>query len=246
MDVELKIIPTADGSNTIYNPQVGENYHSTHGALQESRHVFINAGLRYFLEEISIFQKVSPLNSGGDLERTAVSILEVGFGTGLNFLLSAGACAEQGIDLHYTGIEAYPLSPEMISQTEYQQFVSPEIWQQFIANYDALLLSPVQLNPACKLQIAHCELLNFQSAKQYDIIYFDAFASARQPEMWDEIAIGHTIQFLKPGGVFVTYAITGNLKRTLKALGCKIEKVKGAPGKREMLRATKIFKMEGF
>ncbi len=97
-----------------------------------------------------------------------------------------------------------------------------------------------ELDSNCKLQIANCKLLNFQSDKQFDIVYFDAFASARQPEMWDEAAISHTIKFLKPGGVFVTYAITGNLKRGLKALGCKVEKAPGAPGKREMLRATKL------
>jgi len=89
------------------------------------------------------------------------------------------------------------------------------------------------------LQIAHCQLLEYDSAQQFDIIYFDAFAAAHQPEMWNDKAIGHTIKFLKAGGVFVTYAITGNLKRALKALGCRIEKAPGAAGKREMLRAIK-------
>jgi tRNA U34 5-methylaminomethyl-2-thiouridine-forming methyltransferase MnmC len=219
------IVKTADGSNTIYNTQVGENYHSSHGALQESKHVFIKSGLEYYLQ----LQK----------DEARVSILEVGFGTGLNFLLSADYCTEKEINLKYTGIEAYPLSIDMVNQTGYHQYVSEKIWQQFIKNYEELLLSPVKLNPNCQLQIANCKLLDFQSEHQYDIIYFDAFASARQPEMWDEAAINHTIQFLKPGGVFVTYAITGNLKRALKALGCKVEKAPGALGKREMLRAVK-------
>ena len=223
----LEIVKTADGSNTIYNTEVGENYHSKHGALQESRHVFVNSGLCYFLDK----------QAGAN---TPVSILEVGFGTGLNFLLSADICAEKGIALDYTGIEAYPLSLAMIIQTGYDQYVSEELWQKFIRNYEGLLAPPAELSPNCKLQIAHCKLLNFQSDKQFDIIYFDAFASARQPEMWDEASISHTVQFLKPGGVFVTYAITGNLKRALKALGCKVEKAPGAPGKREMLRAVKL------
>lgn len=227
----LTIVKTEDGSNTIYNSQVGENYHSKHGALQESRHVFLDSGLKYFL-------KVSPLNSGGDLER-ACSILEIGFGTGLNFLLSANYCIAQNIKLNYTGIEAYPLSPEMISQTGYDEYVSAELWQQFISAYPASLIQPIQLNPNCQLQTTHCKLTDFQSAQKYDVIYFDAFASANQPEMWDEAAITHTLQFLKPGGVFVTYAITGNLKRIIKTLGLKVEKAPGAPGKREMLRATK-------
>jgi tRNA U34 5-methylaminomethyl-2-thiouridine-forming methyltransferase MnmC len=220
----LELIQTADGSNTIYNSIIGEHYHSRNGALQESKHVFVNAGLHHFLSQTGA---------------TEVSILEVGFGTGLNFLLSADVCTTQKIGLNYTGIEAYPLSHEMISQTGYQGYLSKDVWQQFISNYELLLLNPIALNPFCKLQIANCQLLNYRSAQQFDIIYFDAFASARQPEMWNEEAIAHTIQFLKPGGVFVTYAITGNLKRMLKGLGLTIKKIPGAAGKREMLRATK-------
>jgi tRNA U34 5-methylaminomethyl-2-thiouridine-forming methyltransferase MnmC len=245
----LELISTADGSNTIYNSVVGENYHSRNGALQESRHVFVNSGLCYFLEgpfgrkssldtsEVKVF----PPTGGGDLEGAgAVSILEVGFGTGLNFLLSADLCTEKNISLEYTGIEAYPLTKELITQTGYDQYVSADTWQSFINNYEQSLLSPIKIHPHCKLQIANCKLLDFQSEKQYNIIYYEAFAAARQPEMWDEAAIAHTIRFLKPGGVFVTYAITGNLKRALKALGCTIEKAPGAAGKREMLRAVKI------
>jgi tRNA U34 5-methylaminomethyl-2-thiouridine-forming methyltransferase MnmC len=236
----LEIVKTGDGSNTIYNTEVGENYHSRHGALQESRHVFVNSGLQYFLKENKDIQKVSPPAGGGDLEGAAVSILEVGFGTGLNFLLSADFCDEKEIKLDYTGIEAFPLSLEMISQTGYDQYISEGLWELFINRYQESLRAPVQLNPSCQLQIAKAKLLDFHSERQYDIIYFDAFAANHQPEMWDETAISHTIQFLKPGGVFVTYAITGNLKRALKALDCKVEKAPGAPGKREMLRAVKV------
>jgi tRNA U34 5-methylaminomethyl-2-thiouridine-forming methyltransferase MnmC len=225
----LQIVETADGSNTIFNARVGENYHSKHGALQESRHVFVNSGLGYFLDK-------SDENSVG----IGVSILEVGFGTGLNFLLSADHCNEKEIQLDYCGIEAYPLTPDMISKTGYHRYISQAVWDSFLSNYENALLAPTQINPLCELQIANCQLLEFKSDKQYDLIYFDAFAAAHQPEMWDETAIAHTIKFLKPGGVFVTYAITGNLKRALKALGCSIEKAKGAPGKREMLRAVKL------
>ena len=225
MDNKLQIVPTADGSNTIYNPLVDENYHSRHGALQESTHVFINSGLGYFLERV---------------QASAVSILEVGFGTGLNFLLTADFCADKNIVLEYTGIEAYPLSQQMISQTGFDRYISDGLWQKFIDYYNTLPFSPIDLTNNCKLLIANCKLMDFLSEMQYDVIYFDAFASVKQPEMWDEHAIAHTIQFLKPGGVFVTYAITGNLKRALKVLGCKVEKAPGAPGKREMLRAVKI------
>ncbi|MDB5142444.1 MAG: mnmC [Mucilaginibacter sp.] len=220
----LEFVTTADGSKTIYNSEVGENYHSRHGALQESRHVFLNSGLQYFLTGKNV---------------TEVSVLEVGFGTGLNFLLSADYCAIKQISLEYTGIEAFPLDSELISQTGYDQYISAPVWDSFISQYPGSLENPVKINPYCQLQIAHCKLTDFNTEKQYDVIYFDAFASAYQPEMWGEQAIIHTIKFLKPGGVFVTYAITGNLKRMLKSLGLKVEKAPGAPGKREMLRAVR-------
>jgi len=220
----LSIVTTADGSKTIYNADVGENYHSRNGALQESEHVFLNAGLRYYL---------------AGTETNEVSILEVGLGTGLNFLLSADFCTAKRINLNYMGIEAYPLSASMITETGYDAYTSATLWQSFITHYQQSLQSTVQLNPSVQLKIAVTTLQQFQSVQQFNIIYFDAFAAAHQPEMWSVEAIEHTLQFLKPGGIFVTYAITGNLKRQLKALGLKVEKAPGAPGKREMLRATK-------
>lgn len=223
----LQLVATADGSNTIYNAQVGENYHSRHGALQESRHVFLQSGLEYFLA----------INGGTNEE---VSILEVGFGTGLNFLLTADYCAENNIQLDYTGIEAYPLTDAMISQTGYDKYVDAGIWSGFLENYPQALEQTVYIDATSQLHVAATKLSHFKSDKLYDVIYFDAFAVANQPEMWDEAAITHTLKFLKPGGVFVTYAITGNLKRTIKALGLKVEKAPGAPGKREMLRAVAV------
>ena len=222
-DKNLEIVTTADGSKTIYNAEVGEHYHSRNGALQESQHVFVNSGLNYFLAR-------------GDV--TGLSILEVGFGTGLNFLLSADVCIENKKQLHYTGIEAYPLGAVMMAQTGYEQYTSPQLWETYIAHYPDALKNEVHLDAYCQLEIANCKLMDFKAGQQYDLIYFDAFASARQPEMWEQAAISHVISFLKPGGVFVTYAITGNLKRMLKALGLRIEKVPGAAGKREMLRGV--------
>jgi len=221
----LSIVKTSDGSNTIFNSEVGENYHSHHGALQESKHVFVKSGLQFFLDKT---------------ESKQVSILEVGFGTGLNFLLTADYCINQDIQLDYTGVEAYPLTSEMIRQTGYDEYVPSDEWATFINNYQSAFSGAIELNKNCRLHIADTKLLAFQSAEKFDVIYFDAFAASYQPEMWDEAAITHTLQFLKPGGVFVTYAITGNLKRTIKALGLKVEKAPGAPGKREMLRALKL------
>jgi tRNA U34 5-methylaminomethyl-2-thiouridine-forming methyltransferase MnmC len=224
MNHELKIVTTADGSKTIYNAEVGEHYHSRHGALQESLHVFVNAGLDYFLAQ-----------SGAN----EASILEIGFGTGLNFLLSSDYCTRNQINLRYTGIEAYPLTADMMAQTGYEQYVPAELWTTYLQHYPDALKAEVSIDADTELQIAHCKLMDFTTEKRYDIIYFDAFAAIHQPEMWDLPAISHISQFLKPGGVFVTYAITGNLKRMLKSLGFSIQKIPGAPGKREMLRAIR-------
>ena len=222
----LKIVETDDGSNTIFNPWVDENYHSTHGALQESRHVFIDSGLAYLLGQ-------APATK-------SLSIIEVGFGTGLNFLLSADYCSDKVIGLNYTGIEPFPLSEEMIRQTGYAQYIQPNTWQHFIEKYPDSLNSRILFSSNCELEIAVCKLQDFHSERLFDMVYFDAFASVKQPEMWTLEALSHIIKFLKTGGIFVTYAITGNLKRALKGLNCKIEKVKGAPGKREMLRAIRL------
>ena len=223
-DTKLQFITTADGSKTIFNPAIGENYHSKHGALQESKHVFLKSGLEYFLEKENT---------------SSVSILEVGFGTGLNFLLSADYCIKKHINLDYIGIEAYPLSSEMLADTGYGSYVSDFVFESFLKQYSRSLTAQISLNDYVTLKVAHCKLLEFESDVQFDVLYFDAFAAIHQPEMWSQEAIEHCCHFLKPGGVFVTYAITGNLKRTMKSLGFAIEKAPGAPGKREMLRAVK-------
>lgn len=220
----LSFALTSDGSKTIYNEVVGENYHSRHGALQESQHVFLGSGLSYFLESTN--------------ERK-VSILEVGFGTGLNFLVSADFCIKNQVELNYSGIEAFPLHEDMISETGYNEYFSEDLWNSFLDHYLAALNQKCLINEHCSLQIIEKTLIEFTSDKYFDVIYFDAFAAVHQPEMWNLESLTHISKFLKPGGVFVTYAITGELKRTMKSLGFTIEKVPGAAGKREMLRATK-------
>jgi tRNA U34 5-methylaminomethyl-2-thiouridine-forming methyltransferase MnmC len=221
---QLSFALTSDGSKTLFNPEVGEHYHSRHGALQESKHVFLDSGLKFCLK----------------VKQKKISVLELGFGTGLNFLVSAEYCNSEKVKLEYTGIEAYPLIPDLIFNTGYDDYVSPEVWNTFSFNYQQALKAEVKLGPYCKLHIACTKLLEFQSVRLFDVIYFDAFAAIHQPEMWNEEALSHISKFLRPGGVFVTYAITGNLKRTMKGLGFSIEKAQGAPGKREMLRAVKL------
>lgn len=223
--LNLSVVTTADGSKTIYNPLVKENYHSKHGALQESNHVFLNSGLRYYLADKLIDE---------------IAILEIGFGTGLNYLLTHDFCTGKEIKLDYVGIEAYPLSADLIEQTDYKTVVSPNTWNSFIENYNNAQHNPIQLNEFCKLKIAVEDAINFKITQTFDVIYFDAFASNNQPELWTKEFITHVVSFLKTGGIFVTYAITGDLKRIMKSLGMKVEKAPGAAGKREMLRALKI------
>lgn len=215
---------TADGSNTIYNQTIGEHYHSSHGALQESRHVFLEAGLKFAIDQT---------------KQQEISIMEVGFGTGLNFILSYAHCDAENITLNYTGIEAFPLAKEIIEQTNYQEYVPLKVWQSFANQYEATLTEKQILSPLCELQIAHTTLADFKTEAIFDVLYFDAFSVQHQPEMWTNEMIAHACSFIKEGGVFVSYAITGNLKRAVKACGFTIEKLPGAPGKREMLRAVK-------
>ncbi len=209
---------TADGSNTLFNEAIGEHYHSANGALQESKHVFIAAGLEYAIS----------LNPESEIK-----ILEVGFGTGLNFLLSFAYSEENHIKLSYTGIEAFPLSKLVIEQTAYHHYVSSSVWEAFIKNYENCFRQTENLSLNCSLHILDTKLEEVE-------IYYDAFSVRNQPEMWSDEIIAHACNFLKPNGIFVSYAITGNLKRALKKCGFKIEKLPGAPGKREMIRAIKL------
>ncbi|WP_316822806.1 tRNA (5-methylaminomethyl-2-thiouridine)(34)-methyltransferase MnmD [Pedobacter gandavensis] len=214
---------TADGSNTLFNETIGEHYHSKHGALQESKHVFIEAGFKHLTTK-----------------QQAISILEVGFGTGLNFLLTLEHAVAQNLELKYTGLEAFPLELEALKSTGYQQYVPENIWNSLENNYLKALKAPVRLFPEQELFIPHTTLDQFQGPASFDLIYYDAFSVQHQPEMWSDEIIAHTCSFLKSGGTFVTYAITGKLKRALKSNGFTIEKLPGAPGKREMLRGTKL------
>ncbi|AOM76302.1 tRNA (5-methylaminomethyl-2-thiouridine)(34)-methyltransferase MnmD [Pedobacter steynii] len=218
-----KITITADGSNTLYNETIGEHYHSKHGALQESKHVFIDAGLKHVATN-----------------RNEISVLEIGFGTGLNFLLTLAHAVQENLQLSYTGIEAFPLEPAELQSTGYHQYVPEEIWNSLETHYLSALKTPVELLPAQHLFIPHTTLDQFRTSAQFDLIYYDAFSVQHQPEMWSDEIIAHACSFLKPGGTFVTYAITGKLKRALKANEFSIEKLPGAPGKREMLRGTKM------
>lgn len=218
----MEFVKTADGSKTLYHEAIGEHYHSKHGAYQESMHVFRDTGLKFWLDQHATKE---------------VSILEIGFGTGLNFLVTADFCHMESISLNYVGIEAFPLDLLVLKESGYDAYVEQSIWNSFTDQYTRALTHKIPVNEQITLQIAHQKVMEFQTQELFDVIYFDAFAEIHQPEMWTIETLSHVCKFLRPGGVFVTYAITGNLKRSMKSLGFKIEKAPGAPGKREMLRA---------
>lgn len=221
----MEFVNTGDGSKTLYHEEVGEHYHSKHGAYQESIHVFLKTGLQYWLEKEN---------------KQAAAILEIGFGTGLNFLLSADWAMKNKVGLDYVGIEAYPLEKDLLVQSGYDSYIANELWTAFTQEYETARQGKTPITEHILLKIAVQKVMDFQTDQKFDVIYFDAFAEIHQPEMWTAETLSHVVQFLNPGGVFVTYAITGNLKRAMKALGFSIEKAAGAPGKREMLRATKL------
>ena len=220
-----KIILTEDGSKTLFNETIGEHYHSTRGALQESKHVFLQAGL---VHTASLFPQQE------------ISILEVGFGTGLNFLVSMDYALEHQVPLRYTGIEAFPITDAELQATDYRQYVAPILWKAYSDHYSSCINKRVELLPGHSLEIVQQPLADVPPVNSYHLVYYDAFSLQYQPEMWSNEIIEHTTRFLPLGGVFVTYAITGNLKRALTSFGFKVEKLVGAPGKRQMLRATKL------
>lgn len=224
----MEIVNTGDGSKTFFNAQIGENYHSKHGAVAESKHVFIQKGLHDKLLE--------------NPELSEISVLEIGFGTGLNFLMSLEFIQNREIHLKYSSVEAYPLELEKIQLLEFQDFVPKKVWDAFLGVYNESLntRSWKRAIENAEIKLYAEKVLNCDWEDDYDVIYFDAFAAIHQPEMWTSEVLGHVCKRLKKGGFFVTYAITGELKRTMKSLGFQIEKLPGAPGKREMLRAIKI------
>ena len=218
----LKIITTSDGSHSILNESLNETYHSVHGAIQESRHVFIKNGL----EALS--------NKSTD----PVSILEVGFGTGLNALLSFRYAREYQIKINYFAIDPFPLSFEIWSQLNHAH--SLHMMDQYKKLHASSWDEEHQLDPYftfCK-RLSTLQAADIKVAST-NLIYFDAFAPSKQPEMWDYQLLEKISQSLKPNGLFVTYCAKGELKRNLTQIGLEVETLPGPPGKKEMVRAAR-------
>lgn len=218
----LEIITTSDGSHTLRNVSLDETYHSRHGAMQESTHVFIRHGLQFF-------------HTHNASER--ISILEIGFGTGLNALLSLQYASQYNISIRYTTLEAFPLSEGIWSKLNYAD--SGKDQDQFRALHTAVWEDEVSVTPQFTLLKRKVTLQDAVLDKKYDIIYFDAFAPSVQPELWSRDMLEKVAAVLHPGGVFVTYSAKGQLKRDLRSLGLEVESLPGPPGKNEMVRGVR-------
>jgi tRNA U34 5-methylaminomethyl-2-thiouridine-forming methyltransferase MnmC len=220
----LDIITTSDGSHSLFNKELNETYHSQHGAIQESIHVFINKGLKYFVE------KFSPVS---------VSIFEVGFGTGLNALLTLQEAIHSKINFNYTTIEAFPLEKSVWSQLNYGDELS--LSEEFKKIHEAEWDRAIDIFPNFKLLKLKTTLQEIPADFLFqNIIFFDAFAPSKQPEMWEMKILEKVVHFLTSNGIFVTYCAKGQLKRDLKSLGMHVETLTGPPGKKEMVRGLKI------
>lgn len=216
---------TEDGSMTLHSERFGVTYHSAFGAVEESLHVFLCAGFQRLV--LDGYEKIN--------------ILEIGFGTGLNALLTMiETHRNQAISVNYTGVEAYPISEEVFSELGYVSYLNlPEVEDDFIKLHQVQsgeLLT--QQNFSFRRLDITFEELNEEG--QYDLIYFDAFAPTTQPELWNEVMMKKMYTALKESGAFVTYCAKGSFKRALKASGFQIEALPGPGRKREMTRAWKV------
>lgn len=223
MDKTVVIEPTDDGVPTLYLPEMDEHYHSTKGALAEARHVYIEMALRSF-------------------GQTNINILEIGFGTGLNAFLSLLESQRNHRSINYTTVELYPLPPEITDKLNYPALIAPECGDLFARLHRCEWNRPVAITPQFTLYKRLVDLTRTTIEGIYDVVYFDAFAPEKQPEMWDESIFRGIYDHLTPGGILTTYCAKGEIRRRLQSVGFCVERLPGPPlGKREILRATKAY-----
>ena len=213
---------TKDGSNTLVIPDLGVTYHSTSGAIGESLHVFIDAGLKY-------------VSTTKNLKE--VAIFEMGFGTGLNALLTWQYALQRQLKINYTAIELYPLTLEETAGLNYgKQLQMPT---EFIKLHQSNWEEAVALDDNFTLHKTNQSVINFSTIQQYNLIYYDAFAPDDQAELWSKPIFEKLYDMLLPNGVLVTYCSKGDVKRTLKSVGFTVQRLQGFADKWHMLRAIK-------
>jgi tRNA U34 5-methylaminomethyl-2-thiouridine-forming methyltransferase MnmC len=222
--VKTEIRETKDGSTTLFVPELNEHYHSINGALQESLHVFIRAGLHHVLPS-----------------QPRVRLLEVGFGTGLNALLSLQHVMGQPGAVQYDTLEKYPLTWELIQAMHFEKFIlNPELLDYLPQLHQSPWEQAIRVLPNFELRKLQADLETLiLPENHYHLIYFDAFAPEKQPALWTDAIFGKLYEALQPGGVLVSYCAKGSFKRSLKAVGFSLEALPGPAGKREMTRARR-------
>jgi tRNA U34 5-methylaminomethyl-2-thiouridine-forming methyltransferase MnmC len=223
--MERKIIMTQDGSASVSIPEMNVTYHSIHGAIQESLHVFIKAGLHYRINQSTS----KPIN-----------ILEMGLGTGLNALLTLIETDKVGQPVHYTAIELYPLDHQESKLLNYCEQCGQSAYQPIFEKFHSCEWEKdIIINPSFTFHKTKTDLLNFSTPQLFDLIYYDAFAPSAQPELWTKNIFEKLFRMMSPEGILVTYCSKGDVQRAMKAAGFSIEKISGPIGKREMLRAVR-------
>ena len=217
-----EIIITQDGSSSIYIPELDETYHSKFGAIQEAKHVFIKNGLDLFEDS------------------SEISILEIGFGTGLNALITMLEGEKRNLKINYVGVEAYPIALEEILQLNYvEQLEASEKQVDFEKMHASNWEEKIAINSNFTLTKRKQSFEEISDENTFDLIYFDAFGFTVQPELWNEVIFEIMYKSLKNRGILTTYACRTSIKKAMQHAGFQTLKLPGAPGKREMLRALK-------
>ncbi|HEY6915219.1 MAG TPA: tRNA (5-methylaminomethyl-2-thiouridine)(34)-methyltransferase MnmD [Paludibacter sp.] len=217
MNSELKI--TSDGSHTLFVPEIDECYHSSHGAIQESRHIFIEAALKQCV-------------------KTDIRILEVGFGTGLNALLAFAEAKKAVKRIHYTTLEKFPVSPKKALLLNFPDLIDNNLKEVFEHMHGCNWNELKQISPFFEIEKLETDFTTYEHTGQYDVIFFDAFSPEKQPEMWTEEQFRKIAARCNPRAILTTYCAKGAVRRAMQAAGFTVERLPGPPGKREILRGT--------
>jgi len=220
MKPETRIVLTEDGSHTLYVDSLDEYYHSRYGAIQESEHIFISKGLN--------------ASKGKD-----IAILEVGFGTGLNAMLTYLYGKKNHLKIQYDAIELYPLEDSLIQQLNFNRLLDLENRHLLLDIHKCSWNQVHFLGDDFAIHKMLQDFSLFKPESKYELVYFDAFAPEKQPEMWNEQNFQRLFKAMQIGGIMVTYCAKGEIKRRLKRIGFKVELLKGPPGKHQMIRAVK-------
>lgn len=223
MQKKLELIVTKDGSHSLYNSELQETYHSVGGAIEESKYIYINEGLKIVS---------SKLNS--------IKILEVGLGTGLNAILTLKEAEDSKLNIYYATLEPYPLTNEITGNLNYPDLLPEYLKENFLKLHSSSWEKNIQLTPHFHFTKKQTRLEEFETDEKFDLVYFDAFAPSKQADIWNINNLKKVRSMMNQGGTLVTYCSRGQFKRDLKEVGFTVESLPGPLGKREMTRARAV------